>query len=62
LFEAAKELLKVGLRSIGVAKTATQQYPMVFLGAKQMGEKGDCFGLLAKNKVTDNNYSYIAYL
>jgi hypothetical protein len=49
--EAAKELYKIGLRFIGVVKTATRQYPMAALGRVQFNGRGEWKGLI--NKSTD---------
>jgi Transposase IS4 len=45
---AAKELLRCGLRFIGVVKTATKQYPMNYLSTLELQERGDRQGLIMK--------------
>lgn len=46
----ANELLKIGLRHIGVVKTATRMFPSQALGEKELLEKGDYIAMLAKNE------------
>lgn len=45
--QAAIRLFRIGLRFIGVVKTATAGYPMAYLGRKELPDgKGDRFGLV----------------
>jgi hypothetical protein len=39
--QTAEHLLSMGLKFIGVIKTATRKFPMQALGSHQMGERGD---------------------
>jgi len=48
-FSAAQALLAVGLRFIGVIKTATRHCPCRALGEQQLGDRGDTCSLLHKN-------------
>ena len=52
--QTAKELLRVGLRFIGVVKTATRLFPMAHLASKELSERGDRYGVIC-NKDNDNN-------
>ena len=45
----ALELLKIGLRFIGVVKTATKQFPMAWLSSQEMNQRGDRIGLVSRN-------------
>jgi len=46
--QCAKELWKIGLRFIGVVKTATRQFPMDHLSSIQLNGRGDHYGLFSK--------------
>jgi Transposase IS4 len=55
--QAAKRLMSMGLRFIGVVKTATRGYPMSYLSNVQLdGGKGDRKGLLHTDPVTGKKY------
>ena len=45
--QTAKELLRVNMKFIGVVKTATREYPMPHLTSRELGERGDRYGLLS---------------
>jgi Transposase IS4 len=45
----AEELLRLGLRFIGVVKTATTRYPMKSLSGLEMHNRGESRGLVSKN-------------
>ena len=45
---AAKELWKYGLRSIGVIKTATRQFPMAYLSNIEFQKRVDMSGFLTR--------------
>jgi Transposase IS4 len=47
--QCARELLRVGLRFIGVVKTASREFPQAYLSAQELGERGDRLGLLSNN-------------
>lgn len=51
--EAARELFKIGLRFVGVVKTATKQYPMDALSRVQFASRGMWKGLLHKGQGDD---------
>jgi hypothetical protein len=44
-----KELKRLGLRFIGVVKTATRQFPQAYLSGLEMEERGDRRGLIARD-------------
>jgi hypothetical protein len=48
----AKMLLAVGMRMIGVVKTATKQFPMAHLTNLEMTQRGDRLGLVAYDAIT----------
>jgi hypothetical protein len=50
LVRALQELKRIGLRFIGVVKTATPQFPQSFLSHLEMTEQGSRRGLIAKDK------------
>ena len=54
--QTAKELLKKGLRFVGVVKTATSEYPMAHLQSQELEERGDRYALLTKD---DNNNPFL---
>jgi hypothetical protein len=58
--QTAKELLRVGLKFIGVVKTATREYPTTLLQGKEMGERGDRYGVLSKDD--NDNFAYLAFV
>jgi Transposase IS4 len=47
---AAKELLRIKMRFIGVVKTATRKFPMAYLSGIELQARGDRKGLLAKDE------------
>ena len=44
----ALELKRIGLRFIGVVKTATKRFPMKHLSGLELRDRGDCVGLVSK--------------
>ncbi len=46
----AEELHKIGLRFIGVVKTATRKFPMACLSRKELTNRGDRFALIHKGR------------
>jgi hypothetical protein len=46
---AAEELKRMGLRFIGVVKTATKNFPMTFLSGIELQQRGDFRGLFTKD-------------
>ena len=44
----AAEMKRIGLRFIGVVKTATRQYPMAYLSRLELTERGEFKGLVTK--------------
>lgn len=54
------EMTKIGLRFIGVVKTATRQFPMAYLNRIELSERGDRRGLIAKD--SNNQPSMIAFV
>ena len=54
---SAEELMNIGLRFIGVVKTATKKYPMRYLSGKEMLDgRGQCIGVVNYNDDTDLPY------
>ena len=47
---AVTEMKKVGLRFIGVIKTATKQFPMAYLSSREVIERGNNSALYTKNE------------
>jgi hypothetical protein len=45
-----KELKRIGLRFIGVVKTATRQFPQAYLSNLEMRERGERRGLIARDE------------
>jgi Transposase IS4 len=45
---ATLELKKIGLRYIGVVKTATRRFPMAYLQGLELQKQGDCKGLIMR--------------
>jgi Transposase IS4 len=45
---AATEMQRMGLRFIGVVKTATRKFPMAYLSSLELEQRGDWKGLVAK--------------
>ena len=43
--QAAQELYKIGLRFIGIVKTATRHFPMSFLSQIEFNKRGEWYGL-----------------
>jgi len=56
---AAKELMKIGLRFIGVVKTATRKYPMAHLAALELQTRGERKGLTT---VDGDGVRFLAYV
>ena len=57
--QAAVRLMSIGLRFIGTVKTATREFPMAYLAAREMTHgRGDRHGVLSK---TDCGTSLLAY-
>jgi len=46
---AAEALKRIGLRFIGVVKTATRKYPLAYLSSRDMVNRGDRVGVEARN-------------
>lgn len=46
---ACEEMARIGLRFIGVVKTATRRFPQTYLSALELVERGDRCGLIAKD-------------
>jgi hypothetical protein len=59
LVGALQELKRIGLRFIGVVKTATRQFPQLYLSHLEMTERGDKRGLIAKDE--DGTPSMLAF-
>ena len=45
--QSADELMRMGLRFIGVVKTATKKYPMGYLSKYELQERGDFHGVVS---------------
>jgi hypothetical protein len=56
--QTAKELLRVGLKFIGCVKTTTRDFPMAFLQAQELREKGTRFGIVSND--IDNTSNLLA--
>jgi hypothetical protein len=56
---ALQELKRIGLRFIGVVKTATRQFPQSYLSHLETTERGDRRGLIAKDE--DGTPSMLAF-
>jgi Transposase IS4 len=48
--ECAKELLRRGMKFAGVVKTSHREFPLQHLQQVEMGERGERYGLVAKNQ------------
>ena len=59
--QTAKELLRVGLRFIGVVKTATRMFPMAHLASKELSDRGDRYGVICNNE-NNNNAELLAFV
>ena len=46
----AEELNRLGLKFIGVVKTATRRFPLTHLSAVELNNRGDRYGLLSKDE------------
>ena len=47
--ETAEALKSMGLEFIGIVKTATKKYPMEYLSAKELSNRGETVSLVRKN-------------
>ena len=47
--QAADEMKKIGLRFIGIVKTATRIYPMSYLPKKEISSRGQWHSMVRKN-------------
>jgi len=56
----AAEMKRIGLRFIGVVKTATRQYPMAYLSRLELTERGEFKGLVTK--AADGTCSMLAFV
>jgi len=56
---AAKELMNIGLRFIGVVKTATRKFPMAYLSSLELQARGDRKGLTT---VDSDGIRFVAYV
>jgi hypothetical protein len=59
--EAARELFKMGLRFVGVVKTATKQYPMDALSRVQFTGRGMWKGLIHKGREAADDPDVLAF-
>jgi hypothetical protein len=57
---AAVEMERIGLRFIGVVKTATKKFPMAYLSGLELQQRGDWKGLIAKG--TDGHPNMLAFV
>ena len=58
--QTARELLRVNTKFIGVVKTATREFPMAHLSSRELGERGDRYGLLSLD--SDNVPAMLAFV
>ena len=59
LVSTAKELLRLGMRFIGVVKQATKCYPMSYLSGLTMGTRGEWRGLQHKVSGEPQLYAFV---
>jgi hypothetical protein len=57
---ACEEMERIGLRFIGVVKTATRRFPLAYLSALELVQRGDRFGLTANGP--DGSPSMLAFV
>ena len=55
-----RELKRLGLRFIGVVKTATREYPMTYLSSIELSSRGDMSGLVHKDD--DGNVDMMSFV
>jgi hypothetical protein len=57
----AVELKRIGLRFIGVVKSATRRYPMAYLSQLEMTSRGEWKGLVT-NGISDGSCELMAFV
>jgi hypothetical protein len=59
---AALEMKRIGLRFIGVIKTATRRVPMAYLQGLELQQRGDCKGQIKRGGGGAGDPSLLAFV